>query len=132
MPAPPTLGLPWTPTSSRRCVSLQEEGEPDILAELAGMFLDDATHRLEDLREAAEAADTRRVRETAHALKGSSGNLGAKVVAEVCAELEVADESGDVAALPRLLERLEAELGRVRPALEAEASEGAGGRVWLS
>ena len=125
----PDPGPPLDPDVLETLRSLQEEGEPDILAELAGMFLDDATHRLEDLREAAEAADTRRVRETAHALKGSSGNLGAKVVAEVCAELEVAGESGDVAALSRLLERLEAELGRVRPALEAEASRDVSGRA---
>ncbi|MDP9440488.1 MAG: Hpt domain-containing protein, partial [Actinomycetota bacterium] len=60
----------------------------------------------------------------AHSLKGSSGNMGATRVHEVCAELERAGESGDLAAAPRLLERLEGELALARPALEAEAAGG--------
>ena len=106
--------------------SLQEEGEPDILAELAEMFFDDAALRLEELRDAIGGADAGRVRGAAHALKGSSGNMGATRVHEVCAELEGAGESGDLAAAPRLLERLGEELALARPALEAEVARGAG------
>jgi HPt (histidine-containing phosphotransfer) domain-containing protein len=101
--------------------SLQEEGEPDLLAELAGMFLDDAALQLEGLREAIAEADAKKVRGISHALKGSSGNMGATRVSEVCAELEVAGESGDLAAAPGLLERLEEELSLARPALEGRS-----------
>ena len=72
------------------------------------------------------SAAPQRVRGISHALKGSSGNMGATRVAEVCAELEMAGESGDLAAVPGLLERLEEELSLARPALEAEVARGAG------
>ena len=103
---------------------LQHEGEPDLVAELAGMFLDDAALRLEELRDAVGEADTAKVRGVSHALKGSSGNMGATRVHGACAELESAGESGNLAAVPRLLERLEAELSLARPALEAGTARG--------
>ena len=109
--------------------SLQDEDEPDLLAELAGMFLDDAALQLEGLRGAIGEGDAGKVRGISHALKGSSGNLGATRVAGVCAKLEAAGESGDLAAAPRLLERLEAELDLVRPALEAEVAGGTNTRT---
>jgi HPt (histidine-containing phosphotransfer) domain-containing protein len=109
--------------------SLQEEGAPDILAELARMFLDDAALRLEELRRAIGEADAGKVRGVSHALKGSSGNMGATRVSEACADLEEAGESGDLAEAPRLLERLEEELGLARPALEAGVARWANARI---
>ncbi len=120
----PDAAPPLDPEVIETLRSLQGEGEPDLVAELAGMFLDDATLRLEELRDAIGEADAGRVRGVAHSLKGSSGNMGATRVHEVCAELERAGESGDLAAAPRLLERLEGELALARPALEAEAAGG--------
>jgi two-component system, sensor histidine kinase and response regulator len=122
----PDAEPPLDPAVLETLRSLQEEGEPDLLAELAEMFLDDAALQLEGLREAIGEADAQKVRGISHALKGSSGNMGATRVSEVCAELEMAGESGDLAAAPGLLERLEEELSLARPALEAEVARGAG------
>ena len=121
----PNAAPPLDPEMIETLRSLQEEGEPDLLAELAGMFFDDAALRLKELRDAIGEADAGRVRGAAHALKGSSGNMGATRMHEVCAELEGAGESGDLAAAPRLLERLEGELSLARPALEAEVARSA-------
>ena len=52
--------------------------------------------------------------------KVSSGNMGAKRMAEICAELQDVGASGDLSGALELLEDLEAEFGRVRPALEVE------------
>jgi len=117
-PDAPDVAPPLDPTVLETLRSLQDEGEPDLVAELAGMFLDDAARRLEDLRDAIGEEDGGKVRGVSHALKGSSGNMGATRVHEVCAELEGAGESGNLAATPRLLERLEEELALARPALE--------------
>jgi len=46
--------------------------------------------------------------------------MGAIKVATVCAELEEAGRSGDLATAPVLATRLKAELRRVRVALEKE------------
>lgn len=121
----PDAAPPLDPAALETLRSLQDEGEPDLLAELAGMFLDDAALRLEELRDAIGEGDAGKVRGVSHALKGSSGNMGATRVHEVCAELEGAGESGNLAATPRLLERLEEELTLARPALEAEVARGA-------
>ncbi len=52
--------------------------------------------------------------------------MGAVKMATICAELEDAGRSGELERALVLVERLEAEFGRVRPALEAEIG-GSGG-----
>lgn len=105
-------------------LELQLEGEPDILGELVEAFLDDTPHRLTDLREAISRGDTQAVKDTAHTLKGSSGNMGAKRMAQVCEDLEETGRSGDLARAPEQLALLEDEFGRARAALETELSRG--------
>ncbi len=99
---------------------LQEEGEPDIVAELAELFLEDVPPRLKALRDAVEGGEAHSVQRVAHVLKGSCGNMGASRMATLSAQLQEVGASGDLAGAPQLLERLEEEFGRVRPALEAE------------
>ncbi|HSL01048.1 MAG TPA: response regulator, partial [Rubrobacteraceae bacterium] len=99
--------------------SLQVRGEPDVLGELVHMFLEDATKRLETMREGAGEQDAQRLRQEAHALKGSSGNMGATRIARISSELESIGKSEDLSHASRLLDALEEELGRVRPALQA-------------
>ncbi len=101
---------------------LSVPGEPDILAELVGLFLEDAPPRLEALRAALDEGDARRVKEAAHALKGSSSNMGASRMAEICARLEEAGTLGDLIEAPDLLKRLETEFAQARSALEGEVS----------
>ncbi len=98
---------------------LDDDGEESIVAELAGMFLENAFSRIETLQEAVEKGDANSVRETAHALKGSSGNMGAHKMHDLCTKLQEAGESGDLTETPAILEQLEAEFGRARPELTA-------------
>jgi HPt (histidine-containing phosphotransfer) domain-containing protein len=104
--------------------NLRDLGDAELLAELAGMFLDDATSRLEELREAIGAGDAASVERVAHTLKGSSGNMGATRMSAICAELQDVGGSGDLARAAGLFEGLEEEFGRIRPALEAEMARG--------
>ena len=104
--------------------NLRDLGDAELLTELAGMFFDDATSRLGELREAVEAGDAAGVERIAHTLKGSSGNMGAARMSAICAELQEVGGSGDLARAPGLLEELEEEYGRVRPALEREMEGG--------
>jgi CheY-like chemotaxis protein len=103
---------------------LQEDGEPDLLAELAALFLEDVPNQLEALREALEGDDALSVERIAHTLKGSCGNMGATRMATICAELQDVGHSKELERTPVLVERLEAEFGRVRQALEAEVAGG--------
>jgi HPt (histidine-containing phosphotransfer) domain-containing protein len=101
---------------------LQQEGEPDLLDELIGAFLEDAPTRLAALREAATQEKAEDLGRAAHALKGSSGSLGAKRMVPICEELEALGRKGDLAHASGLLTRLEAEFERVREALIAEVA----------
>ncbi len=102
---------------------LQEEGEPDILAELCELFLEDVPTQLEALREAAEGGDASSVEQVAHTLKGSCGNMGALKMSNICAELQDIGHSEELSRAIVLVERLGAEFGQVRPALEDEIEE---------
>jgi HPt (histidine-containing phosphotransfer) domain-containing protein len=101
---------------------LQGEDDPDIVAELTGMFLKDARSRLEAVEEALQKGDAPALERAAHELKGGSGTMGARGMSGLCAQLEDVGASGDLSPAPELLGRIREELGRVERALEAEAS----------
>ena len=87
-----------------RLRDLQQDGEPDILVELVDAFLSDVPARLETLRGAVEGGDEKSVERNAHTLKGSAQNMGAVRMSEICAGLEEAGRSGELARAPQLLD----------------------------
>ena len=101
---------------------LQGEDEPDIVADLAGMFLNDAHSRLVAVEEALQKGDVPAVERAAHTLKGGSGSMGARRMSGLCAQLEHVGASGDLSQGSGLLGRIGEELGRVERALKAEGS----------
>jgi CheY-like chemotaxis protein/HPt (histidine-containing phosphotransfer) domain-containing protein len=98
---------------------LEGDGERGLLAELAGMFLEDAENRLETMHRAVGEGDANAIRESSHALKGSSANLGAWRMQDICNRLQELSESRELRQVPELLERLEEEIERARPELAA-------------
>jgi len=112
---PPALDL--SVLESRR--GPQEDGEPDKLARIVGLFIDDVPLRLEELRLAVERGEAQKVEETAHMLKGGSGYMGAVHMAKICGGLQGLGTSGELSCAPELLDALEAEFNRIRPALES-------------
>ncbi len=101
--------------------ALQEPGEADPIAELAGLFLQDTPPRVEAIHAASNLSDITALREAAHTLKGSASNLGARRLAGVCARIETAARQNDAAAAAALLPQLDEEYGRVCFVLEREA-----------
>jgi signal transduction histidine kinase/CheY-like chemotaxis protein len=97
----------------------QDGGEPDKLARIVGLFIDDVPLRLEEMRLAVERGEAQKVEETAHMLKGGSGYMGAVHMAEICAEVQAIGASGELSRARELLDALEAEFERIRPALRA-------------
>jgi CheY-like chemotaxis protein len=102
--------------------NLRELGGPELLSELVEMFTHDAHTGLTALRKALEWDDADSVRQLAHSLKGSSGNLGAARVSNVCEELQRAGAAGRLEAVASLLEQLETEVERVSPLLRDEGT----------
>ena len=100
-----------------------DDGAGDALAEIVGEYRPMSWQGRDDLRRELREGDPTALAYTAHALKGASANIGAKDLAQVCAELEMharqvelvgSDEFADADAL---MERFEVEFTRVQVAL---------------
>lgn len=101
---------------------LQGDGEDDFVGELIEVFLADAKPRVAAIRAAVARGDREALRSVAHSLKGSSANLGASGLAELCAGLERRAKSGSLEGADREASQLEAEFERVRRSLEMARS----------
>src|SRR5882672_10831803 len=72
------------------------EGDPDLVAELAVIFFQDTVERLASLRRAIDSADAAGIENEAHSLKGSSASLGAVGMSLLCGELEAKGRVGSI------------------------------------
>lgn len=99
---------------------LREPGQPDPMAELIDLFLEDTPQRLGKMRMAFEQGDIATLKSVAHTLKGSASNLGAPALAALCANVERQDAEGSRSELAGWLEKIALEFKQVQAALETE------------
>jgi CheY-like chemotaxis protein len=102
---------------------LREPNEPDSLKELAELFIKDARMRISRLDRALADKDGHGTAATAHTLKGSANNLGARHLAVLCASLEKAAKSADMAEAANILLDVKGEFQKVEQALRAEMEQ---------
>jgi HPt (histidine-containing phosphotransfer) domain-containing protein len=93
---------------------LHRWGGDALQRQLVDMFLARAPEQLALARDAAARGDATGVKQVAHALKSSAGQLGAVSMQRLCEEAERRALAGDTASLPPLVASLEAELERYR------------------
>lgn len=99
----------------------QQTGEPDFVTELIDLFLNDTAVQLQSLRAAVSKNDVPEVRRLAHLVKGSSGNIGAVGLADLCQEMEKAE--GVSGSEQTLLTKLEEEFLLVAEAFNSQRQE---------
>jgi HPt (histidine-containing phosphotransfer) domain-containing protein len=92
---------------------VMEEGYPELL----DTFIADSEERLRVLRNADDAAQ---LMSAAHSFKGSSSNMGAVRLAELCHELEQRAKQKCPAGIEKLVGEIDGEFAIVRPLYEAE------------
>ena len=92
---------------------LTPPGEPDVLTEVLRIFLDEGPARVARLRNAWTARNIEEVHRSAHSLKGSAGNIGARRLHAVCSQLDEIGESRDLDAAAALVAALDAEFDKV-------------------
>jgi HPt (histidine-containing phosphotransfer) domain-containing protein len=90
-----------------------------VLAEFVGMFTTQVPERIAEMRSAFQQGDLARVAAVAHSLKGASGNLGARLVAETAKRMEHAGKAGIAAAMPADLDELDVRYAEAEAALKA-------------
>lgn len=86
-------------------LSISDDGDPELLLDLIQMFLGDGPAKIAAVTEGLANGDFEKAERAAHSLKGSSGNLGARLLQQSCEEMQVAtryhrlDESRKLAPL---------------------------------
>jgi CheY-like chemotaxis protein len=87
--------------------SMQQPGAPNLLQKIVVTYLKSAPPLLRGIETAIATADCEEVGRAAHALKSSSGSLGALALAEICRKLEQAGRAADINALRDLRQSAE-------------------------
>src|SRR5438876_378476 len=95
---------------------------PRFMSDITTLFREDALLRLHDLRDSIEAANAELLARAAHALKSSSGNVGAKRIYTLCVAIEENARAGSITGAGELVDQLAAELDVAVAALSRSAS----------
>ena len=88
-----------------------------VLSQVVDAYLYSAPPLLDRLRKAALAGDESEMQQATHALKSSSGNVGAYILAQLCKELEEGARKGTIADAAERVAEIEAEFESVHGAL---------------
>jgi CheY-like chemotaxis protein len=111
------------PHTLRRIRALRRPGSPDLFARVVGLYTKNSLELIEALRTAALRSDHAVILQTVHALKSSSANVGATMLASLCKDIEAAVGEGKVDFACVLVETLLAEHKIVLQALEQALGE---------
>jgi two-component system sensor histidine kinase/response regulator len=92
-------------------------GDAELLKELAELFLDEYPRLFAQLRTGYEQGDARQVESSAHGLKGSVANFGAKRSVDAAFQIEQLGRGGKLEAVAELIHTLELALLALRAEL---------------
>ncbi|MFC4292233.1 ATP-binding protein [Sphingorhabdus arenilitoris] len=95
-------------------------GNMKFVAEMIDSFRQDAEEVITDMQKSVAGGDVDQFRFCAHALKSSANNIGAETLAAIAAKLEKITEGEFHEMASTYLQKVEAELLRVRDALDLE------------
>lgn len=110
--AAPSGPGPLDPAVVASLRQLTPPGEPDVLTEILTVFLTDVPRRIDQLKAAWRDGKAADVQRAAHSLKGSSGNIGADALYDVCRQIDERAKTGELRIEP-LISALDREYGRV-------------------
>jgi HPt (histidine-containing phosphotransfer) domain-containing protein len=102
---------------------LRDGGAPDLLHHLLELLRADGPRLLAEMREAVANGDAAKLRSSAHSLKGSAANLGARPLADLCRDLEEIGRTGAVEGAGPLLVEAGEQLQWACEAFAAAAAE---------
>ena len=124
--APVSEGEPTSPDASilddERLELLRglDDGDGALLREIAHEYRTHASEQVVRMHEAMAEGDPETVERAAHSVKGSSANLGATRLTELCGRLEAFGRAGALGDVGTLVDEIDAEFARVCAALDTE------------
>lgn len=86
----------------------------DDFAKLLRTFASDSAIRIAAIEQTAAAGDGEGLRRAAHSFKGSSGNMGARQLSELCRQIEEFARDGEVERCTALIAQLSDEFALVQ------------------
>lgn len=96
---------------------LEEWGGRDLILKMLQLFLEHAPERMEQIRSGADDDSLEIAERGAHSLKSSAGNLGARRLQSLAAEVEDRAAAGDADGVASMLSDLESAYAEARAAL---------------
>ena len=96
-------------------------GDVELAREMALLFVPDALRLLDTIDAAIAAGDAERLRQEAHALKGSAGNFDAAPTVNGAFALEVMGRSGQIAGASVVFAKLRSDVEQLAAELQAFA-----------
>jgi len=100
------------------------EGDLELLAKMAALFLESGPGLLAGVREAIDRQDAGELEHAAHDLKSSVGNFGARRAQEAALTLEQIGRGGDLRRVEESYRALKTSLQQFWPVLEAMKKRG--------
>jgi HPt (histidine-containing phosphotransfer) domain-containing protein len=94
-------------------VSLDPANGTGLLSRLIGMYETNSAELIQSIQTSFKAGDAVALGKAAHALKSSSGNVGAERLAALCKGVELAARNGDLFSIGAEIEMLLIEQGMV-------------------
>jgi two-component system sensor histidine kinase RpfC len=94
--------------------SLAQYTDNEFVIEALEEYQDNAERLVDQIAEAIRLGDTERLRERLHALRGTSGNIGATAMCRLCREYQEITDQRLAEAGPAILWRLQANLQKFR------------------
>lgn len=104
---------------------LNEPGQPDVVHEVLGLFLSDATTRVEAIIAAFDARDAATLQRAAHTMKGAAATIGALRLQHACRRVEDAAKQNDLTAAATAIADVQREHQEVANAIRALIRPGA-------
>jgi two-component system, sensor histidine kinase and response regulator len=120
-PAPPEE--PPVEVLNEALLMSRVDNDPQLLRDLVDLFLEEYPRLVDEIRVALDGKDAKALQRGAHSLKGSTSNLAAKMASETALKLERLAQAGDLGHAESVLQELESQLGRLKPALIAVRAE---------
>jgi two-component system, sensor histidine kinase and response regulator len=92
-------------------------GDDGLLREIIDIFLEEYPGLIGDIGSSVEQRDGQALERSAHTLKGSVSNFGARAAAQAAHDLEIMGRHSDFDAAPIVVETLKSELTALHSAL---------------
>ncbi len=99
---------------------LQEAGDPDIVAEVGGLFIKHSPEKVDAIMQSVEKDDAKGLQLAAHSMKSSSAYIGAMRLSTLAKELEMMGRSNSMKGAKEKAKMLKEEFSLVMEAILAE------------